>query len=122
MHEMSIARSLLGNLLSVCPEDSQIESVLVHIGASRALEPELLRSAWTALTQDNVRCSESRLELELEPWQLRCRDCDREFSAASWDVSCHCGGKAQLRQMGQELWIESMEVRPLECASRGSEP
>lgn len=122
MHEMSIARALLGNLLSVCPEDSQIESVQVHVGASRALEPELLRSAWTALTQDDPRCAESRLELQLEPWQLHCRDCGREFSAETWDVICHCGGRAQLRQLGQELWIESMDVRPLACSSRGSEP
>jgi hydrogenase nickel incorporation protein HypA/HybF len=116
MHELSLARALWNTVQDVCPRDSMLVSVLVHVGAARAVEPELLRNAWCALTQDDLRFCGSCLDISLEPWQLRCRRCGREFASQRWDVSCACGGKTQLRERGQELWIESIDVRPLDAA------
>ena len=122
MHEFALARALWGTVLECCPRQSQLELVRVHIGAARAVEPELLRSAWRAFTQDDARFCQSQLELSCEPWQLRCRGCGREFAAPAWDVRCACGGKTQLRTMGQDLWIESIEVRPLDPVAVEGEP
>ena len=122
MHEFSLARALFSTVMDSCPRDQALVSVVVHIGAARAVEPELLRSAWCAFTQDDVHFCGSRLEISSEPWQLRCRRCGREFASKEWDLSCTCGGKTQLREMGQELWIESIEVRPLHPALLEMEP
>jgi Zn finger protein HypA/HybF involved in hydrogenase expression len=116
MHEFALARALWNTVLETCPRDKALVSVLVHLGPARAIEPELLRSAWCAFTQDDARFCGSRLELSCEPWQLRCRSCGREFDSKDWDVSCACGGKTQLRKLGQDLWIESIEVSPLDPA------
>lgn len=90
MHELSIARALLGRVELHATADQTVLSVRVRIGPMKAVEPQSLLLAWRAAT-DGTRFDGTRLDFELLPWRMHCPVCGRTWEGGDWCEPCGCG-------------------------------
>ena len=76
MHEMSLASEILRTSRAAMAERGgvRLERVLVAVGELTALEPDLLRFAWEALTADTSDAG-SVLDVEWRPAIQHCANC-----------------------------------------------
>jgi hydrogenase nickel incorporation protein HypA/HybF len=109
MHELSIARSLLGLVRENVPDDASVKSVKVRIGPLQAIEPDSMQFAWQAAT-DNTVLEGVELSMVFLSWQLHCRECGRNWSSENWSDPCTCGSCRADPVGGDELTLESIKV------------
>ena len=109
MHELSIAHALLGLTCEHVPDMARVRSVSVRIGPMQAIEPEALRFAWKATT-DDTPFQGAELSLEFVPWALHCRACDRCWEGGDWPVTCTCGSADVDPAGSDELTLLSIEI------------
>jgi len=109
MHELSIARSLLGLVQENVPSDAAVRSVLVRVGPLQAIDPGAMQLAWHAATDDTV-LDGAELSLTLVPWELCCRECGRSWSSENWSDPCTCGSCRVDPVGGDELMLISIDV------------
>lgn len=122
MHELSIARSLLGLVKDNTPDDAQVRAVKVRVGPLQAIEPEAMQLAWHAVT-DDTPLDGVTLSLTLVPWELRCRECDRRWTSDNWSDPCLCGSCRVDPIGGDELTLLSIDVDETESEeSKKSQP
>ena len=96
VHEMSIAQEVYRTSRAVVAEHGggRLRRVAVAVGELTAVEPELLRFAWAALTGTGADAG-AALEVDFRPARQRCTSCGvaPERAAGSWLRICHsCGG------------------------------
>jgi hydrogenase nickel incorporation protein HypA/HybF len=106
VHELSIAQEILELSHSAMAErgGDHLERVLVAVGELTAIEPDLLRFAWEALTKDGPD-EGCELEVDWRPAVQHCEQCgDLEgHRPGDWVLTCPtCGGPLRI-QGGQEL-------------------
>jgi len=121
MHELSIAQEVLAASDRVLVEHggARLLRVRVAVGELTAIEPDLLRFAWEALTAGG-RDAGCELEVEWHPALQRCPACrtDKPRGERSWLPFCpDCGGALQV-EGGQELDLLQVELEP----GAGAEP
>jgi hydrogenase nickel incorporation protein HypA/HybF len=109
MHELSIARSLVGLVLENVPTDTSVRRVRVRIGPLQAVDADAMRLAWRAATE-GTRLEGAKLSLTYVPWVLCCRECGRGWSSESWSDPCTCGSCRVDPVGGDELILESIDV------------
>jgi Zn finger protein HypA/HybF involved in hydrogenase expression len=108
MHEVSIAESVLSIARTNLPSGSVLRSVNVRAGRLRAIDPDAMALAWSAVTADQRVGVGSDLRLTLSDWKLRCPTCGDTFTAQ--EVSpCRCGSEA-FPVGTSELLVESIDV------------
>lgn len=90
MHEMSIATALLDQVERHLPAGATLRHVHVRAGAMQAIEPDAMRWAWRALT-DQTRHDGAELHLTIEPYRLHCPECDHEWNSNDLFDACPCG-------------------------------
>lgn len=116
MHELSIARAIVGLVRPRVPPGTRLTRVCVSAGPLQAVDPIALSWAWQAATA-GTPFSASDLRLTPAPWRLRCEACGRVFQADAWDAPCPCGGGDAERRChpegGDELILETLEVEPI---------
>jgi hydrogenase nickel incorporation protein HypA/HybF len=106
VHELSIADEILRAARSAMTERGgiRLERVLVAVGELTAIEPDLLRFAWEAMTKDGTD-EGSQLDVEWRPAVQHCEKCgDLEgHRPGDWVLTCPtCGGVLRILG-GQEL-------------------
>ncbi len=122
MHELSIARSLLGLVKENTPEHAKVRSVLVRVGPLQAIEPGAMQLAWHAVTDDSP-LDGVELSLTLVPWELHCSACDRRWTSENWSDPCQCGSCRVDPIGGHELTLLSLDIEEIEPEeSKGSQP
>ncbi|MEI8197310.1 MAG: hydrogenase maturation nickel metallochaperone HypA [Phycisphaerae bacterium] len=89
MHELSIAAALCELVRPHAPAAGRIVAVGVFCGARRGIDPDALQMAWRATTTGTALAN-AALHLELEPWQMTCRSCGRQWTGVSPVEECTC--------------------------------
>ena len=106
MHELSIAEEVWRVARAAMQERGgiRLSRAVVAVGELTAIEPDLLRFAWEAVTKDT---SDEGCELEVE-WRPAVQHCERCGDLAGhrpgdWVLTCPtCGGPLRI-EGGQEL-------------------
>lgn len=118
MHEASIVRALLDQVLALASarEAVAIESVHVRVGEFAGVEPALLASAWSVAVLA-TRAEGAWLAVETTPLTARCLDCGERFAPVSFRFVCpRCGrGRVKVDQ-GDEFILEAVDLRVTEEA------
>lgn len=120
MHEMSVARALLEQALTVAEAHRglPIERVDVAIGALRQVDPELLAFAFNAAT-NGTAAEGAELKVEHVPLLIECRVCEEHYPALDPVWSCPaCEAYGGRVIQGDELTLRSIELRTEDEARR----
>ena len=113
MHELSLAHEILRICEAALARHGtgRIESVRVAVGELSAVEPDLLRYAWEALTQDGPHAG-ARLEIDWRPARRFCARCDAEKRRVDgrWTLLCPDCDEVLQVQGGTELDVLDLRV------------
>ena len=114
MHELSLAQDVLRMCAAqLGGEPGRIERVRIAVGELSAVDPDLLRFAWEAVTNGG-RHEGAALEVDWRPALQRCDACGEEPERAtgSWLRHCpRCGGALRV-EGGQELDVLELSYSP----------
>lgn len=120
MHETSIASSIVETALRIVSEHGggDLRLVRVAVGELSAVEPDLLKFAWEALTDDQVPRPD--LEIEWKPARQFCSHCSTQAdrSTGSWMRICAECGNPLVVEGGSELDIVQVIFDQQEGAPR----
>jgi hydrogenase nickel incorporation protein HypA/HybF len=121
MHEMSLAQGVLRRCAAHLGDPpGRIARVRLAVGELSAVEPDLLRFAWEAVTTGGPHAG-ARLDIEWRMARQRCAACDLapERAAGAWSPSCpRCDGPLHI-EGGQELDVLEMEFIPASVVVAG---
>ena len=118
MHEIGIALEILKICRVAMREPGRLERVTVAVGELSAVEPELLLTAWEAVTAGEAEEGVA-LDIDWRPARQLCTECGEveERVAGSWLRLCpHCGMPLGI-EGGDELdvlRIEYVAVEPID--------
>ena len=113
MHEMAIARSLLGIVLEECSHSGlkRVECIRIQVGALTMVVPDALTFCFRLLSHDTI-ASGAILDIEEIPVVVRCPMCGELFEGEEQFYSCpRCGpvpGGLELIR-GRELTVVAIE-------------
>ncbi|MHC4948648.1 MAG: hydrogenase maturation protease [Planctomycetota bacterium] len=115
MHELSIATELY----RACRAEiegrggGRLEVVRIAVGELSAVEPDLLRSAWPAVTHGGPD-AEATLEIDWHPARQTCPTCGpvAERQAGTWLRLCPACERPLIVEGGRELDIVRIEFEP----------
>lgn len=113
MHETGIALEILTASRKVLSEHrgTRILRVKVAVGELSAVEPELLRYAWEAVTT-GTEAEGAALEVEFCPARQRCPTCGPvERAPGAWVPLCLACGSVLLVEGGRELDLVQLEFQ-----------
>ncbi|MFO8049540.1 MAG: hydrogenase maturation nickel metallochaperone HypA [Desulfosudaceae bacterium] len=113
MHEMGIAMQIVEIAQNAIPpglENPAVARVNLRIGKMTAVVPDSLTFCFDIATRDTPLAGAS-LVIEELPVNLRCRECDHQWTVSSPEFICpRCGnGKVDMLS-GRELEIASIEL------------
>ena len=106
VHELSVAQEIFdaSHRAVAAHGRGRLERVRVAVGELSAIEPDLLRFAWEAITAEgpDAGCA---IEIEWRPARQRCPRCVRELERPvhGWLPVCPRCGEALRVEGGQEL-------------------
>jgi len=110
MHEASIAKRLLAQVLRLAEEHAavSVETVSVRIGEFAGIESTLLASAFGQLTATTIAAG-AELDIQLVPLTVRCTRCQREFAPERFRFQCeNCPGANVEIVAGEELVLDNV--------------
>ncbi|MGD8451164.1 MAG: hydrogenase maturation nickel metallochaperone HypA [Phycisphaerae bacterium] len=119
MHEMSIAMSLIDNLLTATTGHDvvRIEEVEVEVGVLQQIVPEALHMAFEAVTAGTL-AEGARLRIREVPVEAECRACGKQFAAALDSYQCPQCGEADVRILaGKDIVLRTVVCQTQECSS-----
>ena len=87
-----------------------MQAVRVRIGAWTCVNPDLLRRAFAAAS-DERGWPGAQLCIEMVHPECRCMDCGVEFQPKEFQLRCaKCGSARVVLERGREMEVESIEV------------
>jgi hydrogenase nickel incorporation protein HypA/HybF len=110
MHEMSIAASLVRELLGIVAERPglRIVEVELHCGVMQQVVPEALRWAFEAASA-GTPAQGARLKIVEQELAARCRGCGRDFAATIDNYQCPGCGRADVDLLaGRDIVLQSV--------------
>jgi hydrogenase nickel incorporation protein HypA/HybF len=114
MHELSLATEIHRQCRSrMDGPAARLERVRLAVGELSAIEPDLLRFAWEAVTAGGPDAN-AALEIEWRPARQHCPACGEsaERAAGAWAYVCPgCGGTLAI-EGGMELDLLQFEYQP----------
>ena len=88
MHETMVAQSLMEIILEeAAKQDAKPVSAKISCGTLNAINDEVLRFAFEAVTKD-TSCEGVQLHVEHKPIRARCNDCGKEFDVELSNPEC----------------------------------
>jgi hydrogenase nickel incorporation protein HypA/HybF len=116
MHELSIAESLIKIIGEEMAKHGlkKLHTVKIVYGQISAIVPEALETAFEILTV-NTPFAGAKMEIEVKPMVVRCRQCGQEFSPSQEErliMPCpQCATELGHEIIsGRELYIENIEA------------
>jgi len=112
VHELSIVASLFEILEEKAREQKarRVTAVTVRVGRLSGVVPELLESAFDTYKKGTL-ADGARLEIEVAPFDFRCRACGgTAFREEPGPVCAVCGSKDIELVGGMDLILERLEV------------
>jgi len=114
MHELSLASAIV-NTVAKHAGGRRVTVVWLRVGRLRQVIPDTLEFYFEFVARGSV-CDGARLEQEVVPARLRCRECAREWEIEIPAFRCPtCGGSDVEVASGDEFEVESIEVEEAEC-------
>jgi len=116
VHELSLSSAIVDTVLRHAA-GRRVTVVSLRVGRLRQVVPDTLAFYFGIVARDTL-CAGARLEQELVPAALACREC-----AHSWEMDAlpafrcpRCGGAADVVS-GNELEVESIDVEEVPCTA-----
>lgn len=112
MHELSLCQSLIELLQQQAEAQAftRVRQLWLEVGPLAAVDPEAIRFAFTAASQ-NTLAEGAKLHLIELLGRARCRSCGHEGAIDNWDQPCPACGEYRLQVLsGEELRIRELEV------------
>lgn len=112
MHEFSMVRSLLGQVLGIAAENGggAVKEIRVRCGPLAGVEPLLMMTAFESL-RGQWGMDDAELRIVEEPLVADCRGCGDRFEPVKFRFVCpHCGSPDTLVVCGDRTIIESVEL------------
>jgi hydrogenase nickel incorporation protein HypA/HybF len=114
VHELSLASAIV-NTVAKHAGGRRVTVVSLRVGRLRQVIPDTLEFYFEFVARGSV-CDGARLEQEVIPARLRCRECSREWEIEIPAFRCPtCGGSDVEVASGDEFEVESIEVEEAEC-------
>lgn len=110
MHELGIISAMLKTIQQIADEEqlTQIEKIVLQVGELSGIVPSYMEDCYPAAVY-KTPFENTKLELEIVPGIVRCKDCGEEFNALSYDLSCpNCHSASLSALSGRELVIKEI--------------
>ncbi len=118
MHELSVATAVLNTALKHSG-DRQVSLVSLRVGRLRQVVPDSLTFYFEIVARDTA-CQDATLQVDEIDAQLRCNDCQRQWSPEMPAFRCpDCGSGSVEVLAGEELEVDYIEVEEQETACTG---
>ena len=113
MHELSIAISMIDQILEESDSRGGLDVEVVHLrlGAFSGVDKDALSFAYE-LACEGSALEGSRLEIETIPLVIYCAACEKDRTPPSvYQLSCpDCGSSGQKIVTGKEIEVASLEI------------
>jgi hydrogenase nickel incorporation protein HypA/HybF len=117
VHELSLSGAIVNTAVKHA-DGRPVSVVNLRVGRLRQVVPDTLDFYFGFVAQGTV-CEGARLEQELVPARLRCRDCEHGWEIEFPAFRCpSCAGADAEVVSGNEFEVESIEVEEAECIAQ----
>jgi hydrogenase nickel incorporation protein HypA/HybF len=114
VHELSLSSAIVNTVVKHAA-GRRVTVVNLRVGKLRQVVPDSLEFYFGFVARDTV-CEGARLEQELVPAGLRCRECEHGWEVDLPVFRCPaCGSAGAEVETGDEFEVESIEVEEAEC-------
>lgn len=111
MHELGILSSMLKTIDQIMIDESltHIEKIVLQVGEISGIIPEFITECFPAATY-KTKYEDTKLEMEVIPGVVRCKDCGKEFNGREFFLKCpECGGENLIPLSGREFIIKEIQ-------------
>jgi hydrogenase nickel incorporation protein HypA/HybF len=117
VHELSLSGAIVNTVVKHA-EGRSVSVVSLRVGRLRQVVPDTLDFYFGFVANGTV-CEGARLEQEIVPGVLHCRDCATGWQIEFPNFRCEsCGGTNVDVLSGNEFEVESIEVEEAECIAQ----
>lgn len=112
LHELSITEHILDYSLQEARRQgaSKIRTIRLVMGPFSGIVPECIQM-YLDLLSDGTLAEGAKIEAQILPLKIRCRDCGREGEITRRHIACPACGSLRLEILsGKEFYIDSLEV------------
>ena len=112
MHELSVTESILEYSIEEAKKRNaaKIKTIRLRMGPFTGLYPECIQMYLDVLSEGTI-AEGARIEAEVLPLQVLCRECGKESEITRKSIACPCCGSLRLKILsGKEFMITSLEV------------
>jgi hydrogenase nickel incorporation protein HypA/HybF len=106
MHELSIARSIVG-IVDEAAKGRRVRRVVLEIGQLSGVVPEAISFCFEAVAEGTA-AQGAVLDIRQIEGRARCMECSTEFATPSLLAACACGCRRLSRLSGEELNVKSI--------------
>jgi len=108
MHEISLVRNIFRTLEAEFEEKEleQLSQIDLKVGLLSNVEPILMQNAFEAVTQDEQRFLEAKLQVKVVPIIIKCEICGDVSEVKNYSFKCRNGHPTKNIIQGEELTIE----------------
>ena len=110
MHELGIISAIVKTVVGVMEQEklSSVEKIVLQVGELSGVIPHYVEECYPAAVY-KTRLENTKLEMEIIPGIVRCRECNCEFNAAKHDLKCpKCGSQNLEALSGREIVIKEI--------------
>ena len=112
MHELSITEHILQYSLEEAERRGagRIRTIRLVLGPFSGIVPDCIQMFLDLLAEGTI-AEGAKIEAEILPLKIRCRDCGRESEITRRHIACPVCGSLRLQVLsGKEFYIDSLEV------------
>jgi hydrogenase nickel incorporation protein HypA/HybF len=112
MHELSVTESILeiAERYARQNEAKRVTELYIVIGRLSSIVDDSVQFYWD-IVNENTLCAGSKLHFERLPAQMRCLDCENEYSLDGELVPCPgCGSPKVQVTSGEQFYLDSIEI------------
>ena len=108
MHEISLVRNIFRTLEAEFEKEElrKLSQIDLKVGLLSNVEPVLMQNAFEAVTQDEQRFLETKLQVLVVPIIVKCELCGDESEVKNYSFKCRNGHPTKNIIQGEELLIE----------------
>lgn len=113
MHEMSIASTLIAQVLDIAEANgaAKVEKITLQAGVLKQIVNDMLLTAWQSVTVDTI-AEGSQLVIEDVPAEVLCKVCNEKFAPGVDNFLCPDCGQADYEILkGDELILAAIECK-----------
>lgn len=113
MHEISLVRNIFRTLEAEFDAEAleRLQQIDLTVGLLSNVEPILMQNAFEAVTTDENRFLDTRLEVKVLPIIVKCDLCGEETEVKNYSFKCSNGHPTKNIIQGEELTIARVHFK-----------